>query len=200
MIDRVMTLVGKQVRKMVKRFDVEVADGLPPVQMNAGKIEQVLINLVINAGQAADKEDSWVKVSARPASRRRGLGRDPGRGQRRGHPRGQSGADLRAVLHHQGSRAGTGLGLSISHRIIEDHGGQDQRREHTRRGHLLHRSAAGRERGMTPPHGSCLSQETEQRISTRRLAHQSPAPADGTDLVLRTRNPVITSSIVTVCV
>ncbi|HET9599582.1 MAG TPA: PAS domain S-box protein, partial [Anaeromyxobacteraceae bacterium] len=33
-IERVMTLVGKQVRKMVKRLDVEVAAPLPPVVMN----------------------------------------------------------------------------------------------------------------------------------------------------------------------
>ena len=63
-IDRVMTLVGKQVRKMVKRFDVEVAEDLPAVKINPGKIEQVLINMVINAGQAADKDDSWVRISA----------------------------------------------------------------------------------------------------------------------------------------
>ena len=40
-IERVMTLVGKQVRKMVKRFDVRIAEELPPVRMNAGRIEQV---------------------------------------------------------------------------------------------------------------------------------------------------------------
>jgi PAS domain S-box-containing protein len=41
-VEQVMTLVGKQVRKMVKRFDVDVAEQLPSVRMNAGKIEQVL--------------------------------------------------------------------------------------------------------------------------------------------------------------
>ncbi len=122
-VERVMTLVGKQVRKMVKRLDVEIADGLGLVEMNAGKIEQVLINLLINAGQAADKDDSWVKVSARPAASVAGwvelLVEDNGAGV--------PASDLEQVFapffSSKGRDQGTGLGLSISHRIIEEHGG-----------------------------------------------------------------------------
>ena len=32
-IEQVMALIGKQVRKMVKRFDVEIADGLAPIKL-----------------------------------------------------------------------------------------------------------------------------------------------------------------------
>jgi PAS domain S-box-containing protein len=120
-VDRVMTLVGKQVRKMVKHFDVDVADGLPAVEMDTGKIEQVLINLVINAGQAADKDDSWVKLSARPATEGgvELLVEDNGAGI--------SEANLEKIFEpfftSKGRDQGTGLGLSISHRIVEEHGG-----------------------------------------------------------------------------
>ena len=122
-LERVMTLVGKQVRKMVKRFDVEISDGLPPIQMNAGKIEQVLINLLINAGQAADKEESWVKVSARPAPGVEGwvelLVEDNGAGI----PEASLQQIFEPFYTSKGRDQGTGLGLSISHRIIEEHGG-----------------------------------------------------------------------------
>ncbi len=123
-IDRVMTLVGKQVRKVVKHFDVEVAEGLSPVLMNQGKIEQVLINLLINAGHAADKDDSWVKLSARPATDAAGWVElrveDNGAG---------ISAETRDKIFEpfftsKGRDQGTGLGLSISHRIIEEHGGK----------------------------------------------------------------------------
>jgi len=122
-VERVMTLVGKQVRKMVKRFDVEVAEGLPPVKMNVGKIEQVLINLVINAGQAVDKEDSWVKLSARSAVDSADwvelLVEDNGVGI--------LDENLEQIFEpfftSKGREQGTGLGLSISQRIVEEHGG-----------------------------------------------------------------------------
>jgi PAS domain S-box-containing protein len=125
-VQRVMTLVGKQVRKMVKRLDVEIAEeGLPPVEMNAGQIEQVLINLLINAGHAADKEASWVKVSARGAA---GVGaqgwvelkvEDNGAGI----PEANLEQIFEPFYTSKGREQGTGLGLSISHRIIEEHGG-----------------------------------------------------------------------------
>lgn len=122
-VDHVMVLVGKQVQKMVKRFEVEVAPGLPPAMVNAGKIEQVLINLIINAGQAADKQDSWVRLEARESTGEPGWLEVVVEDNGAGIP-----AD---VIEHvfdpffttKGRDAGTGLGLSISHRIIEEHGG-----------------------------------------------------------------------------
>ncbi len=122
-VGRVMTLVGKQVRKMVRRFDVDIADDLPPVQMNASKIEQVLINLVINAGQAADGDDAWVRLTARAAEGGRrvelcvednGAGIPPATLDRIFEP----------FYTSKGRDQGTGLGLSIAHRIVEEHGGR----------------------------------------------------------------------------
>ena len=123
-VDRVMTLVGKQVRKMVRRFDVEVADGLPPIAMNAGKIEQVLINLLINAGQAADKEDSWVELSARPAASTGGWVELRVEDNGAGIPEDRLDRIFEPFFTSKGRDQGTGLGLSISHRIVEEHGGR----------------------------------------------------------------------------
>ena len=120
-IERVMALVGKQVRKMVKRFDVTVADNLPPIPMNPGKIEQVLINLVINAGQAADKEDSFVTLIARPAADGVDiLVEDNGAGI----PEEIRDQIFEPFFTSKGRETGTGLGLAICHRIVEEeHGG-----------------------------------------------------------------------------
>jgi len=38
---------------------------LPPVCTDAQALKQVLINFLINAAQAADKNDSWLKLSAK---------------------------------------------------------------------------------------------------------------------------------------
>jgi PAS domain S-box-containing protein len=123
-IERVMALVGKQVRKMVKRFGVEVEDGLPLLRMNPGKIEQLLINLVINAGQAADKDDSWVRLTARPGAAKSLTGVDivvADNGT--GIPDGIRDQIFEPFFTSKGREAGTGLGLSICHRIVEEHGG-----------------------------------------------------------------------------
>jgi signal transduction histidine kinase len=122
-VDQVMVLVGKQVGKMVKRLDVAIADDLPPVRMSPGKIEQVLINLIINAGHAADKEDSWIKLTVR-------------RGKAEADPVEilieDNGAGIpEDVLRHifdpfyttKERGVGTGLGLAISQKIAEDHEG-----------------------------------------------------------------------------
>lgn len=119
-VDRVMTLVGKQVRKMVKHFDVETDDQLPEIIMNAGKIEQVLINLLINAGQAADKPDSFVNLKIHAVGSHVKIEvSDNGTGI----PDDYLEQIFEPFFTSKGRDAGTGLGLSISHKIVEDHGG-----------------------------------------------------------------------------
>ena len=120
-IQQVMILVGKQVGKMVKRFDVSIAESLPAVAVNAGKIEQVLINLIINAGQAADKEDSWVRVTAQASGEFVEIKvEDNGCGI----PEETINRIFDPFFTTKSRDAGTGLGLSIAQRIIEEHGGK----------------------------------------------------------------------------
>ena len=123
-IDQVMALIGKQVRKMVKRFDLTVSDELPPVNMNPGKIEQVLINLVINAGQAADKADSWVELKAAKDDAGDVVITVSDNGA--GIPEENRGLIFEPFFTSKPREAGTGLGLSISSKIVEDHGGTIQ--------------------------------------------------------------------------
>jgi PAS domain S-box-containing protein len=123
-VNRVMTLVGKQVRKMVKRFDVEIAPGLPPLDMNAGKIEQVLVNLLLNAGQAADKDDSWVKLTVRRHERRPNVVTLTVEDNGAGIPKEALHRVFEPFYTSKSREEGTGLGLSISQRIVEEHGGR----------------------------------------------------------------------------
>lgn len=122
-VERLMALTGKQVRKMVRHFDVTVAEALPPVRMNPGKIEQVLINLVINAGQAADKEDSRVTLDVRRAPDDDGVLRITVEDNGAGIPEENLGRIFEPFYTSKGREEGTGLGLSISQRIIEQHDG-----------------------------------------------------------------------------
>lgn len=116
-----VTLVGNQLHEMVGRFDVDLGDGLGRVRMNPGRIEQVVINLLVNAGHAAQPiADSRVGVTTR---------RDDGHvvviveDNGPGVP-----ADIRARVFEpffttKPREQGTGMGLAISKRIVDEHGG-----------------------------------------------------------------------------
>jgi len=67
-IDKAVAICRGQIKKTVRYFEVNVAEDLPPIYMDPAALEQVLVNLLINAGQAVDKEDSWVMLRARQAN------------------------------------------------------------------------------------------------------------------------------------
>jgi hypothetical protein len=123
LVDRVITLTGKQVGKLVKSYRIELADNLPEIVVNPARIEQVLINLVLNAAQAADKEDSYVLLNIRKdplipfqvvfSVEDNGSGMDESVRARIFDP----------FFTTKDGVEGTGLGLSISYAIIQDHGG-----------------------------------------------------------------------------
>ncbi|MFO0744288.1 MAG: 7TM diverse intracellular signaling domain-containing protein [Myxococcota bacterium] len=115
------TLVGNQLREMVGRFEVELAPALPRIVMNAGRIEQVVMNLLVNAGHAAERQaDGYVRVSTAAADdavvivvEDNGPGVPPELRQRVFEP----------FFTTKQREQGTGMGLAISKRIVEEHGG-----------------------------------------------------------------------------
>ncbi len=122
-LNLVMTLAGKQVRKMVKNLDVQIEEDLPLVNMNPSKLEQVFINLLINAGQAADKENSFVKVKARKSDFSEWIEitvEDNGCGI----PERNKSKIFDPFFTTKSRESGTGLGLGIAQRIIYEHGGK----------------------------------------------------------------------------
>jgi PAS domain S-box-containing protein len=62
-VDRVVTLSKNQLKKTVHSLEIDLADNLPPVRTDPEALGQVLLNLLINGAQAADKPDSWIKVT-----------------------------------------------------------------------------------------------------------------------------------------
>jgi signal transduction histidine kinase/GAF domain-containing protein len=107
-----------------KRADVqlELAEGLPTFTGNSQKIEQVLINLLVNASQAMpDDRKGLITVSTR-AEEKHILIEVKDNGQ------GMAEKVLKQIFDPffttKRAKGGTGLGLAISYKIIEEHGGR----------------------------------------------------------------------------
>jgi len=115
-------IVDNIIRQSSDYFEVSYGDNLPCFKGNAQRIQQVVINLIVNACQALDSSNLGitVKTSYRPSN-----------------------GELRLEVHDQGcgiepanlgrlidpffttkrEQGGTGLGLSISASIAHEHGG-----------------------------------------------------------------------------
>jgi signal transduction histidine kinase len=119
-IDQVMTLVGHQAQ--IKRITVvrKEENPLPPVMADFAQIQQVFVNIVVNAIQATSEggkltitvtsEDGSVKTAFSDT----GVGIKPEHMEKLFTPFFTTKADVKGV----------GLGLSVSYGIVERHGGK----------------------------------------------------------------------------
>ena len=114
-------LVGNQIKLAGARLDLDVPDGIPPVNGDGQQLAQVFVNLYLNALDAI-AHGGVIRVAARPAPR------DPRYVQVEVSDNGR-GIPPDALpfvfdpFFTSGKAKGTGLGLSVSHGIIAKHGG-----------------------------------------------------------------------------
>ncbi len=115
-------LVGNSIRKATLRFEKDLAPGLPKVRANAQRIEQVVVNLLLNACEALPGTDRAVRLATRRDAARglvllevrdEGVGIPPEHLKRVADP----------FFTTKRDTGGTGLGLSVSAGIVKEHGG-----------------------------------------------------------------------------
>jgi PAS domain S-box-containing protein len=61
-IEQGVAICRSEIRKRVKTFEVDIPESFRPIFTDPEAVEQILINLLINAVQALDKEDSWIRL------------------------------------------------------------------------------------------------------------------------------------------
>ena len=115
-------LVDAALRKATLRFELALAPDLPRVRGNGRRIEQVVVNLLLNACQALPGPERGVRLATRhdPALRQVILSvEDEGVGI--------PAEDLPRLADPffttKRETGGTGLGLSVSSQIVREHGG-----------------------------------------------------------------------------
>ena len=125
-----LLMIGEQLRNNNVHLMFELAESLPKVMGNANQLEQVFLNIIINARDAVlevrtdEKGKGVIEVATGIFSREREwveiLVRDTGKGI--------SGKDLNRIFEPffttKEVGKGTGLGLSISYGIVKDHSGE----------------------------------------------------------------------------
>lgn len=118
-----LRLVEPTLRKATNRCRVDLAEDLPPIWGNAQRIEQVVVNLVLNACQALPDPERGISVSTRYnrttgnavlVVRDEGIGITPEHLSRLTDP----------FFTTKRESGGTGLGLSVSAGIVKEHGGR----------------------------------------------------------------------------
>jgi two-component system, NtrC family, sensor kinase len=115
-----MAIVDHQLGLKSVEIESELADGLPDISGNANQLQQVIMNLMINAQQAMGEEGGTVSLatlieddSLLITVSDTGPGIEP---------------DVAAKVFEpfyttKPAGQGTGLGLSVTYGIIQDHGG-----------------------------------------------------------------------------
>lgn len=113
-------LVGSSIHKATTRFTLDCPTGLPPVWGNPGRIEQVAVNLLLNACQALPATDRAISVTTAADGEAvvltvadEGAGIAPEDLPRLTDP----------FFTTKRDSGGTGLGLSVSAGIVSEHGG-----------------------------------------------------------------------------
>lgn len=109
-----LTILQNQLKHRVQVH--EEYGALPQIECNIGQLNQVFMNIIMNASEAMDKGDIWIKtwtdnknIYVKIKDNGEGIPRDR----------------LNKVFDPFSStkKSGTGLGLSVSHRIVQDHKG-----------------------------------------------------------------------------
>ncbi|WP_245803979.1 transporter substrate-binding domain-containing protein [Geothermobacter hydrogeniphilus] len=117
-----LRLVDNSLKKATDHFRAELANDLPPFVGNAQRIEQVVVNLLINACQALTDKGQAIRLRTALQDDGRLLLEivDQGRGIDPEHLPKLTDPFFTTRRDH----GGTGLGLSVSAGIVEEHGGQ----------------------------------------------------------------------------
>ena len=114
-----LTLIEHQLEKADIQVKLSLEPGLPGVKANSGKLQQVFLNLFLNARDAMESggtlavrtwnEEGFARIEVADS----GQGIPPEHLERIYDP----------FFTTKGSRKGTGLGLSVTYGIVREHGG-----------------------------------------------------------------------------
>jgi PAS domain S-box-containing protein len=136
-VSNAMRLVHTTVRNAGVTIETQLTEDLPLISGNLQNIEQIVVNILINAVQAIDHSQGRIRIETgiRPADGRlhlsiadNGKGVDPVLIERLFDP----------FVTDKQTRGGTGLGLSVSYNLVKSHGGDINFESNPGKGTIFH--------------------------------------------------------------
>ncbi|MCL6450245.1 MAG: GAF domain-containing protein [Acetobacteraceae bacterium] len=123
-VERALALVGYQIEKSNVVLEKLLAPGLPRISADGQRLEQVLINLLLNAKDAVEEQEGQRRITIRTRAMKEREAEvsvaDTGHGIKPEHlPH-----IFNPFFTTKKAGKGTGLGLSVSLGIVETHGGR----------------------------------------------------------------------------
>jgi signal transduction histidine kinase len=129
-VEETIGLVRHQLEKSQIRVALELDREISPVRGNSGKLQQVFLNLVLNARDAMESGGLLTIRSRQDAEAVRIEVSDTGQGI--------SPENLQRIYDPffttKAARKGTGLGLSVTYGIVQEHGGSIEARSQVGQG------------------------------------------------------------------
>lgn len=114
-----LTLVEHQLEKARIRVRVALDENLPPIKGNAGKLQQVFLNLLLNARDAMESGGTLAIRTWSEGGMARAEVADSGQGIAPEHVA----RIFDPFFTTKSAKKGTGLGLSVTYGIVREHGG-----------------------------------------------------------------------------
>ncbi len=122
-VEASIRLVNNTLKQSTDSLDIQLASDIPGILGSAGRLEQVIINLLLNACQALESPEQQIRV-------RTCCDNDSGQVMLQITDQGRGIANelierlAEPFFTTRREQGGTGLGLSVSSRIAKEHGGQ----------------------------------------------------------------------------
>ncbi len=115
-----LMLIEHQLQKAAVQVKTDLDASLPPVKGNAGKLQQVFLNLFLNARDAMEHGGILTVTTLAAGGAARIEVADTGQGI----PAENLARIYDPFFTTKGARKGTGLGLSVTYGIVREHGGR----------------------------------------------------------------------------
>jgi two-component system, NtrC family, sensor kinase len=135
-ISETISLVGHQLQKAKVEISLDLMEPLPPMKGNTGKLQQVFLNLILNA---RDAMENGGRLTVRTYSRENSVHvevADTGQGIAREHL--ARIYDPFFTTKTGATKKGTGLGLAVTYGILKEHAGSIEVQSEVGLGTLFH--------------------------------------------------------------
>jgi PAS domain S-box-containing protein len=123
-VEKVLSICRSKIKRGVRHFEVDIPTGQPRIYADEYSLEQVLLNLIVNAVQSMDKADAAVRLSASTGDAWQDTTIIKVSDNGCGMDEEKLGQIFNPFFTTKSASEGTGLGLYVCHSLVQRLGGR----------------------------------------------------------------------------